>query len=461
MLALAAPAMNQLARKNWRGKLVFELGPTIITTGTWLFERGGMLGYALRENEGLLSKMMPVANANAYQYLSNELAPGLVNSYPTSDATFSNWYARPTLDSFDLKLPSLPKGIPKRWTKHISPEESLSIMSDAFILGSVAGRNQPQEFRLAWESQYVPKDPDHWKLAYEAGIVDASSQKLLAFDTEIKELLMGIVEWAEIDPQESGLSPGDTASLRQVSETIIASDQDSTDSNPATTETKESNVSNLEETDEEGEILGSDILHGVADAAYEFLAPGEIEDVYRASLIGGLNGALQILNLDDRLASMWRAEERKAHMASRLLEVWTWTVATLLLNKTADQELMAESTAQGLARVVFESDESAAVAESKAYRAQLKHDETISQSGGIPLYSQTILYWRCINALGGNIDFGSMPMPITHTGNLIADGLINPVDHGDPGTILAILPIIVESARTARAAYDQIIGEQG
>ena len=148
-------------------------------------------------------------------------------------------------------------------------------------------------------------------------------------------------------------------------------------------------------------------------------------------------------------------------MASRLLEVWTWTVATILLNKMADQEAMAESSARGLARVVFESDESVSVAESKAYRTQLKHDETISQSGGVPLYSQTILYWRCINALGGNIDFGSMPMPITDIGKLITDGLINPVDDGSPRTILTILPIIVESARTARAAYDQIIGEQG
>ena len=453
MLALAAPAMNQLARKNWRGKLYFELGPTIITSGSWLFQRGGMLGYALRENVELLSKVMPVTNTKAYESLSNELASDLLKSYPGTDATFSNWYDRPTLGSFDLKIPSLPQGIPKRWTKRITPEESLSIMSDAFIRGSVAGRNQPHEFRLAWESQYGPKDPDHWQFAYEAGIVDASSQTVLAFDTEVKELLMSIVEWAEDDPQESGFSSGDTASLRQVSETIIASDQDSSNSNPTTTETEETNQ---EETDKAGEMLGTDILGGVADAAYDLLAPGEIEDVYRASLIGGLNGALMILNLDERLASMWRAEERKTHMASRLLEVWTWTVATLLLSKDADQELMAESTALGLARVVFESDESSAIAESKAYQAQLKHDETIRRSGGLPLYSQTIFYWRCINALGGNIDFGSMPIPVTDIGELIAGGLINPVDNGTPGTILEILPIIAESVKMARATYDQI-----
>lgn len=227
MLALAQPSISHLAKKNWRGKPYFELGPTVLTMGAWLFERGGMVGYALRDDLELLSKVMPVANANAYQYLSNELSPTLIDSLPKEKPNFINWYAKPLLYSFGLIFPCIP--LPKDWTKRISPQEAESVAAEAFLKGSIAGSIYPKEFRNVWESNYAPSDPDEWQMAYQIGLVGASEQEVLVFDDEIGDLLMGIGEWAESDTKESGFSEEDLTEIWLLGSSPAINDPNSTE----------------------------------------------------------------------------------------------------------------------------------------------------------------------------------------------------------------------------------------
>ena len=85
MSTLAGPAIQPLVKNNWRGKPYVDLGPLILTVGTWLFERGGILGYALRENPELLAKLMPVSSFDAFSRITKEMASIWLDFLPETD----------------------------------------------------------------------------------------------------------------------------------------------------------------------------------------------------------------------------------------------------------------------------------------------------------------------------------------------------------------------------------------
>ena len=177
-----------------------------------------------------------------------------------------------------------------------------------------------------------------------------------------------------------------------------------------------------------------------------------MEDVYRASLVGGLFGAEAMLRLDSRLANMWG--EGDPTKATNLIEVWASTVAVTLLINQPNQDAVTHGVSAGLATMVFESDESVAVAEMQAYQAQRMADR--QNLGRESLYTYSLIYLRNLRALGEPIDFTRFPIPITNLEQLIEDGGVAAIDTGPPETVIAMAGVLMGSFKAAKKVLDEL-----
>ena len=197
-------------------------------------------------------------------------------------------------------------------------------------------------------------------------------------------------------------------------------------------------------------IAGAELLDVALEQVQQALAPGEIEDVFRASLIGGFVGARAMLQVDPKLVSLWGTGDLTK--AAKLIVVWASTVAVYLLQNEPHQDSVTHDIATGLATVVFDSDEGVGLAELHAYQTQREADNRIRAEGGVALYGDTLIYYRCLRALGQPLDITAFPTPISSVSELIDMGLVE--DAGPPKTILSIAPVLVESIKTAKEAFD-------
>ena len=171
-------------------------------------------------------------------------------------------------------------------------------------------------------------------------------------------------------------------------------------------------------------LSGLDFFDAVLEQADNNLAPGGYEDLWRASLIGGSLGAEAMLKLDSKLASLWG--NGSLIKAARLLEVWTSTVLLTLLQNEPNQDVVCQSIATGLAKVVFNSDEEMAYQELRVYQREQEEDNKVREQGGIPIYSYTLLYLRCLRALGKDLDLSKIPVPMPSVAGLLDAGLLDP-----------------------------------
>ena len=204
-------------------------------------------------------------------------------------------------------------------------------------------------------------------------------------------------------------------------------------------------------------LQGTELFETVLNEALQTLASGEIEDVFRASMIGGVVGARAMLHLDPKLVSLWGGGDLSK--AAKLTEVWASTVAVYLLQNEADQDAVTRGIATGLATVAFQSDEATGLAELQAYQTQRKADDQIRAEGGIALYGYTLIYFRCLRALGHPLDFTAFPIPFPSVSELIDRGLVE--DAGRPESIFAIATVLAESLKAAKVAFDELRSKDG
>ncbi len=179
-----------------------------------------------------------------------------------------------------------------------------------------------------------------------------------------------------------------------------------------------------------------------------------IEDVFRASLSGGCRAALTVLEQDAHLASLWG--EGSLLKAERLVEVWASTIALTLLHEEPDIEAVLRRISGGFAIVVFGSDVDDAYQEIRAFQLHQQADDVIREQGGIPTYAYALLRLRCLRAMGRDIDFGDIPVPIPSITELMATKILEPEDHGSIEEALLFIPAHSIGVQVAKEAYDEL-----
>ncbi len=159
---------------------------------------------------------------------------------------------------------------------------------------------------------------------------------------------------------------------------------------------------------------GGEFLEIALNEAYKRLGNERIDNLHRASLLGGDVGARLMLAHDERCLRKWR--DGGPTKAARLLEVWASTAVLRLLQHQEDQESVRDGTARGFS-LLFHSDKGELEAELLAYQQTMKAEsEALSlgeQGGRAFARSNEILYLRTLRALGdeGVPSFKLLPMP--------------------------------------------------
>lgn len=178
---------------------------------------------------------------------------------------------------------------------------------------------------------------------------------------------------------------------------------------------------------------GVSFLEVALKETYRRLGKERIDNLYRASLLGGYVGAQVMLASDERCLQKWG--EGSLTKAVRLLGVWASTAVLILLLREENQEAVRRDTVRACS-LLFYSDEGESEAELLAFQQATKSqtlrrgepgpsrimDENtpitgtlkdIADSYGIKNFSNEILYLRTLRALGdeGVPSFKLFPMP--------------------------------------------------
>ena len=150
---------------------------------------------------------------------------------------------------------------------------------------------------------------------------------------------------------------------------------------------------------------GGNLLEVALKETYRRLGKEGIDNLYRASLLGGDVGARLMLANDERCVQKWG--KGNLTKAGRLLEVWATTAVLTLLQHQDDQESVRHGTARGFS-LLFNSDEGELEAELFAYLEAVNPARRVSS-----MAFHQILYLRTLRALGdeGVPSFKLLPVP--------------------------------------------------
>lgn len=148
---------------------------------------------------------------------------------------------------------------------------------------------------------------------------------------------------------------------------------------------------------ENKKCIGGEFLELVINQAYRHLGNENIDNLYKACLIGGDVGARLMLEHDERCTSKWG--KGNITKATCILEVWASTAVLRLLQHYEDQDSVREGTAGGFS-LLFHSDKEELKAELFAYQEAIKAETLRRGESGRRRFSNEILYLRTLKALG-------------------------------------------------------------
>ncbi len=206
----------------------------------------------------------------------------------------------------------------------------------------------------------------------------------------------------------------------------------------------------MDTRDEVLKFPGGEFLEAALSGAHKRLGNERIDNLYRASLIGGNVGARLMLANDERCVQKWgKGDSTKA---ARILVVWASTAMLRLLQHEEDQDSVKDGTTRGFS-LLFHSDKGELQAELLAYQQVMK----AAHSGP----SNEILYLRTLRALGdeGVPSFKLLPVP---WGKLRKMSEVNPrlSDILDFSILLPVNPwLLVPEAlvSTLQTAHDYLV----
>ena len=223
---IATPAVQQVGEKSLFGKPKVSIGSLFGVIGFWVYQQGGVVGYALRDNPNLLTKLVapPDTCLNGEQAVQEmhslrETVASAVEQVKHEEKTFWHLYTLRELHSIGIKLTSSPPD--KALKKKADANFAGNVMRIAFIEGCALGFNFPDEFLTYWEETYQIRPPGKWIEMYERGIVHSKVQPLRTLGNAIRETAEAAIAWAE--EEASGiLNDDDIRSLQK----LIAANRD-------------------------------------------------------------------------------------------------------------------------------------------------------------------------------------------------------------------------------------------
>ena len=206
-------------------------------------------------------------------------------------------------------------------------------------------------------------------------------------------------------------------------------------------------------SDIHSQLAAQVLFEEVVEKGDSRLADGGVEDVYRASLIGGSTAVVSLLIQDTQMANLWGPGDLTK--AERLVELWASAAALDLLQNQPDQENVCSSIAVGFASVVFDHDVDELSYELRALQRQQEADAMISSGGGNAVYTHMILRLLSLKALGLDLEFRKIPVPvpIPSVTEIIDLNITDSRHFGSPDEVLLLAQARAIGAHVANQTY--------
>jgi hypothetical protein len=194
---VAAPSIQLVLEKGLFGKPYIRLGKLVATVGCFVFQEGGVLGYALAGHPTLLGKLITdVSTDIPLEQFTKELTRtrGLVEKYLAEaegqEKTFLDLY---TIREFrGMGIDILARHPSKKLDEKVNMKMASDVIALAFAKGTAFGYHFPAKFKEYWEQQYRMQPDSEWQNARAHGLALPEVQQTRT----LKEAIATIAEMA-------------------------------------------------------------------------------------------------------------------------------------------------------------------------------------------------------------------------------------------------------------------------
>jgi hypothetical protein len=178
------------------GKTYVRLGPLVSTVGSWMFQSGGTLGYALKHHPVMLGKLLGIPSDSAYNYVNGalrDLATDLLAKVSGNDNTLFDIFLYPLIAQSGYDLSPGAGWINKKVYTH----DIWQFAQASFQKGVAIGFHHPDKFEIFWFNTHKLQSQNEWDEAYNHGIVTTPKQEVLVLEDEAFNSLGMALLWLQ------------------------------------------------------------------------------------------------------------------------------------------------------------------------------------------------------------------------------------------------------------------------
>jgi len=198
---VATPAVSQSVEKRLLGKPYVRLGRLFSMVGPWIYQQGGALGYALKDEPMLLGKLMGIPPEYAVKTINDirETVASRLSEVMNEKKDFFFLYTVRELRSLGIEITAWPPST--ALNDKCSQEQASDVMGRAFFEGVALGYHFPDIFKEYWENTYRMSPDAEWQKVRKLGIV-SGEQRARPLEEAIAELAEMAVWWGTNEAPE-------------------------------------------------------------------------------------------------------------------------------------------------------------------------------------------------------------------------------------------------------------------
>jgi len=193
---LASPSLERAAEKRLVGKPYFRLGRLVFMVGSWVFQRGALLGYGLKNEPEILGKLLgsPSGEELSFVHSMRRDAETWLQEAPAYEFSLFQMYMSRELRLMGIDYAAWPPN--KALERKCDPLEVDTLVRSAFKAGTAVGHVFPARFQACWENTFRIQPAQEWETARAAGLGLPEMQEESPLEEHLSVVLQITAAWA-------------------------------------------------------------------------------------------------------------------------------------------------------------------------------------------------------------------------------------------------------------------------